>query len=110
MRLKLLAAASVLTLCATPALAREEGMWTYDNFPIARVNQTYGAHIDQAWLDALDAESEALGVRIREGCLELPNPVLEDYWDRVYAQTPPGLVAQPEAYLAYEASFEGDQA
>jgi 2-oxoisovalerate dehydrogenase E1 component alpha subunit len=66
--------------------------------------------IDQAWLDALDAESEALGVRIREGCLELPNPVLEDYWDRVYAQTPPGLVAQREAYLAYEASFEGDQA
>ena len=51
MRLKLLAAASVLTLVATPALAREEGMWTYDNFPIARVNQTYGSNIDQAWLD-----------------------------------------------------------
>ena len=89
----------------------EEEQWRAKD-PIARV-RTYllrtGA-IDQAWLDALDAESEALGVRIREGCLELPNPVLEDYWDRVYAQTPPGLVAQREAYLAYEASFEGDQA
>ena len=25
-------------------------MWTYDNFPIARANQTLGTHIDQAFL------------------------------------------------------------
>ena len=64
MRLKLLAAASVLTLVATPALAREEGMWTYDNFPIARVNQTYGSNIDQAWLDRVRLAS----IRLSTGC------------------------------------------
>ncbi|MBN8551478.1 MAG: S46 family peptidase [Caulobacterales bacterium] len=64
MRLKLLAAASILTLAATPALAREEGMWTYDNFPMARVNQTYGVNIDQAWLDRVRLAS----VRLSTGC------------------------------------------
>jgi Peptidase S46 len=29
----------------------EEGMWTFDNFPSAAVKQTYGADIDEAWLD-----------------------------------------------------------
>jgi len=63
MRLKLLAAASILSLCSTPALA-EEGMWTYDNFPMARVNQTYGANIDQAWLDRVRLAS----IRLSTGC------------------------------------------
>lgn len=63
MRLKLLAAASIVGLCATPALA-EEGMWTYDNFPMARVNQTYGVNIDQAWLDRVRLAS----VRLSTGC------------------------------------------
>ena len=26
------------------AQAREEGMWTFDNFPLARVNQIYGVY------------------------------------------------------------------
>jgi len=65
MRLKLLAAASILSLAvAAPALAREEGMWTYDNFPMARVNQTYGARIDQAWLDRVRLAS----IRLSTGC------------------------------------------
>ncbi len=29
----------------------DEGMWTYDNFPLARVNSQYGLKLDQAWLD-----------------------------------------------------------
>jgi V8-like Glu-specific endopeptidase len=49
-------------LSAAPASA-EEGMWTFDNFPIARVNQTYGTNIDQAWLDRVREAS----VRLR-GC------------------------------------------
>jgi V8-like Glu-specific endopeptidase len=35
---------------ATPARA-DEGMWTFDNFPIQTVNDKYGTSIDQAWLD-----------------------------------------------------------
>jgi len=44
------AATVVLSAPATPAKA-DEGMWTFDNFPIATVNEKYGTNIDQAWLD-----------------------------------------------------------
>ncbi|MCV0415360.1 MAG: S46 family peptidase [Brevundimonas sp.] len=53
------AATAVLSAPAAPAKA-EEGMWTFDNFPIATVNQTYGVNIDQAWLD-----------RVREAAVRL---------------------------------------
>jgi hypothetical protein len=33
-----------------PALA-EEGMWTFDNFPVEAVRQTYGADIGRTWLE-----------------------------------------------------------
>lgn len=46
----LAAGVSALALGAGSAKA-EEGMWTFDNFPIQAVNQTYGTKIDQAWLD-----------------------------------------------------------
>ncbi len=44
----LIAAAAVFA--AAPARA-DEGMWTFDNFPIQTVNTKYGTRIDQAWLD-----------------------------------------------------------
>ena len=53
------AATAVLSAPAAPAKA-EEGMWTFDNFPIATVNQTYGVNIYQAWLD-----------RVREAAVRL---------------------------------------
>ena len=44
--------AGVLAMMATPSSARaDEGMWTFDNFPIQTVNDKYGTRIDQAWLD-----------------------------------------------------------
>ncbi len=55
----LAAAAAVLSAPAGAARA-EEGMWTFDNFPIQAVNQAYGANIDQAWLD-----------RVREAAVRL---------------------------------------
>lgn len=66
--LRRLAPALIAGLLAAPALApearAEEGMWTFDNFPTARVNQTYGARIDQAWLDRVRGAS----VRLTSGC------------------------------------------
>jgi hypothetical protein len=59
MRLLLLATTAVL-LSATAASA-EEGMWTFDNFPIARANQTLGTNIDQAWLDRVRLSSVRFG-------------------------------------------------
>ncbi|MGC3995012.1 MAG: thiamine pyrophosphate-dependent dehydrogenase E1 component subunit alpha [Propionicimonas sp.] len=76
--------------------------------PIERV-RTYllatGA-IDQAWLDGLAAESDALAERLRAGCVALPEPDLADYFGLVHARTTEHLLAQREAYLAYESSFE----
>ncbi len=59
----LLAWICALFLAAVPAHA-DEGMWTFDNFPLARVNHEYGPHLDQAWLDHLQHAS----VRLSVGC------------------------------------------
>jgi hypothetical protein len=51
------AAVSALALSSValnPAPARAgEGMWTFDAFPIAKVNKALGTSIDQPWLDRL---------------------------------------------------------
>ena len=57
------AAALIFTTTAFgPALA-DEGMWTFDNFPAAKVQAAYGVKIDQPWLDRV----QAAAVRI-PGC------------------------------------------
>src|SRR5438067_1459853 len=48
-RLKM--AASVALAFAASAARADEGMWIFDNFPMAMVNGKYGTHIDQSWLD-----------------------------------------------------------
>lgn len=63
------AALAVSTALATTAAfpgaaSADEGMWTFDNFPIARANQATGAHIDQAWLDRVQRSA----VRLAGGC------------------------------------------
>lgn len=47
-----------------PFAYADEGMWTFDNFPIAAVNQKYAARIDQAWLDHV----RLAAVRLSSGC------------------------------------------
>jgi Peptidase S46 len=51
----------VLLLAASAGTRAEEGVWTFDNFPIARVNQTLGTRIDQAWLDRVRLSSVRFG-------------------------------------------------
>ncbi|MFA4892826.1 S46 family peptidase [Brevundimonas sp.] len=60
MRLTPALAAALLTLAAGVARA-EEGMWTFDNFPIARANATLGTNIDQAFLDKVRLSSVKFG-------------------------------------------------
>ena len=55
-------AAAVVSAPATPARA-DEGMWTFDNFPIQTVNDKYGTRLDQSWLDGV----RNAAVRLR-GC------------------------------------------
>src|SRR5437762_615600 len=53
---------TLLTVLLLGASSRaEEGMWTFDNFPIARANQTLGTRIDQAWLDRVRLSSVRFG-------------------------------------------------
>jgi pyruvate dehydrogenase E1 component alpha subunit len=62
--------------------------------------------IDDAWQERLAAEADALAERMRTGCVNLPEPHLEQFFSQVYAETPELLLAQREEHLAFEASFE----
>ena len=54
-----------VTALALPATARaDEGMWTFDAFPTARMQADYGWAPDQAWLDRV----QAAAVRLTGGC------------------------------------------
>jgi hypothetical protein len=53
----------LLVLALAPARA-DEGMWTFDAFPAARVKKAYGFAPEQAWLDHVRLSS----VRLARGC------------------------------------------
>ncbi|MGB6850615.1 MAG: S46 family peptidase, partial [Thermoanaerobaculia bacterium] len=61
--MKRLIAVLILVLPAATLLA-EEGMWTLDNFPTAKIQATYGVEIDDAWL----ARIQRATTRIEGGC------------------------------------------
>ena len=48
---RLAALAACLTFACGPLAQADEGMWTFDNFPAAKVKAAYGLTIDKAWLD-----------------------------------------------------------
>ena len=52
---------ALLLLTGAATVRAEEGMWSFDNFPIARANQTLGTRIDQAWLDRVRLSSVRFG-------------------------------------------------
>jgi hypothetical protein len=57
--------ASLVALAATAApLRADEGMWTLDNFPAAKMRADYGWAPDKAWLDRV----QAAAVRLTGGC------------------------------------------
>lgn len=54
--LGVVAGLAAMGLAVGPAMA-DEGMWTFDNFPMARVNAAYGTAINQVWLDKVRGAS-----------------------------------------------------
>lgn len=60
---RLAAGTALLALTATAARA-DEGMWTFDAFPAARMRAAYGWAPDQAWLDKV----RGAAVRLTGGC------------------------------------------
>jgi pyruvate dehydrogenase E1 component alpha subunit len=63
--------------------------------------------VDVDFFDELQAESDALAARIRQGCLEMPDPEPSSMFTHVYAETTPLLQEQQAAFEAYLAGFEG---
>jgi hypothetical protein len=63
MHAKLLAATAIASLFPFAAQA-DEGMWTFDAFPTAKVAKAYGSAPDKAWLDRVQASA----VRLTGGC------------------------------------------
>ena len=58
-------AAGCLALVLAPVAHADEGMWTFDNFPSAKVKTAYGVTIDQAWLDHV----RGAAVRVSSACM-----------------------------------------
>jgi len=59
-----LTAALFIACLAAPASRADEGMWTFDNFPVKAVATKYGFTPSPAWLDHVRASS----LRIAGGC------------------------------------------
>src|ERR1700744_2165137 len=56
--------AAAALLLAPAAAQADEGMWTFNNFPTAKVSQAYGFAPDQKWLDHVRLSS----IRLARGC------------------------------------------
>ncbi|MFT3998327.1 MAG: S46 family peptidase, partial [Asticcacaulis sp.] len=53
-------AAFALACVMAPAANADEGMWTFDNFPVAKVKETYGVTLDKAWMDKVQGAAVRL--------------------------------------------------
>jgi 2-oxoisovalerate dehydrogenase E1 component alpha subunit len=65
--------------------------------------------VDGGFFEALDAESDDLAARIRQGCLAMPDPDPLSLFDNVYAETTPVLRDEREEFAQYLAGFSGGQ-
>ncbi|MET7753493.1 pyruvate dehydrogenase (acetyl-transferring) E1 component subunit alpha [Streptomyces sp. NPDC005389] len=62
-------------------------------------------HADEAFFEALEAESEALGKRVREGVRNMPDPDDMAIFDNVYADGHSLVDEERAQFAAYQASF-----
>jgi pyruvate dehydrogenase E1 component alpha subunit len=88
-------------------LASELEEWKLRD-PIARV-KAYLARsgtADAAFFDSVEKEADELAVRIRQGTVEMPDPVPTSMFDHVYAEQTPHLAQQREEFVAYHSSFD----
>ena len=62
----------------------------------------------QDFFDAVQAEADELGVRLREGCKALPDPDPTSPFNNVFAEMTPELREQRDEFASYMSSF-GDE-
>jgi 2-oxoisovalerate dehydrogenase E1 component alpha subunit len=77
--------------------------------PIERVKAylVRGGIADQAFFDAVEAESDELAAHVRKGCLEMEDPEPLSIFDHVYAERHPLVEEEREQFRAYLETFEG---
>jgi pyruvate dehydrogenase E1 component alpha subunit len=64
---------------------------------------------DKDFFESVEAESETLAVRLREGCRSMPDPAPESMFDGVYAEPHPLVDAERAEFVRYHSSFAGGQ-
>ena len=76
--------------------------------PIERVKAylVRSGKADQAFFDAVEAESDELAAHVRKGCLDMPDPEPLSIFDHVYADQHPLVDEEREQFGAYLATFE----
>jgi 2-oxoisovalerate dehydrogenase E1 component alpha subunit len=76
--------------------------------PIQRVKVYLTRHglMDQAFVDSVDAEAEALGEKLRDGCRAMQDPHILDVFDNVFAEQTEELALEKAGYSAYLETFE----
>jgi 2-oxoisovalerate dehydrogenase E1 component alpha subunit len=75
--------------------------------PIARVKQYLirSELADMQFLEAVDAEAEEVGVRVRTACQQMPDPRPQSMFDHVYTDQTRPLAAERAGFAAYLDSF-----
>ncbi len=88
-------------------VAAEVDVWK-DRDPIIRLR----AHLvstgagDDAFFAAVEAESDALAARVREGCLSMVDPDPRTMFDHAYVDPHPLVDAERAEFIAYHEGFE----
>ena len=87
-------------------IAEELESWTLKD-PIERLKAylVREGWADSAFLEAVEAESEQLARRVREGVRTMPDPDPSTIFDHVYAEDHALVDEERAEYLAYAASF-----
>lgn len=87
----------------------EEDRWKAKD-PIDRVRHylLHAGAIDEAWLEALQAEADDFAADLRGRTLALDPPDFADWFDLVYAEQTVELAEQQQSYRTYAASFEDE--
>jgi pyruvate dehydrogenase E1 component alpha subunit len=89
-------------------LADELELWKLkDPIERLRVNLVREHEVDQDFFDGIAAESDELAARLRQHCLNMPEPGPARIFSEVYAESSPVWDQQRDDFLAYHSSFEG---
>ncbi|MEZ5117802.1 MAG: pyruvate dehydrogenase (acetyl-transferring) E1 component subunit alpha [Candidatus Nanopelagicales bacterium] len=87
-------------------VAAELEQWKLKD-PIERVKSylARSGKADAAFFKSVDAEAEAMAVRLRDGCRSMPDPAPTSMFDHVYAEQHPLIDAERAQMQSYLASF-----